>query len=556
MEEFSLDSEFVLTVQEVLKRPLFQNARVVIGNGGLNRRIRWVHILDTFNFTPLIHGEEMILTTGIGINSGVTPPVTFLEKLIKQNVACLCIEVGQYLDSVSEEMIELANRHNFPLILFPHTVRFVDITQDLHSLIINRHHKMLQELESMSREFHRLTLTSQGTLNVLKLLQRSTKAQVIFRPLKGRPSFIPSLQIEEQRNWLDNFIEHLDPLPEMNPDAPPYLWEYHQKPVIVKPLGALGQTWAYIILVYNQKPQEYDYLLLDSASLSIAQDLLRKRYIEERKLYKENLWIDDLLHNRLHTEQIKSLMDPDFTSINESNYRVCLIEIENLNDLHMNSLEDKEESILFHLSLILRSTFEKFSFYPLITQKNNRLVVIALDIQSKVPEKERVRQVFDSLQLISADEKMGNLKLLIGVGKSYVKLIDAHLSYQQAIQSLSLYSCCKKPLLYYEELGVFQLLLNLNDGKTLQSFIDNYLNPLIEHDQSKGSSLLRTLNIYLDNDASKQIAAKKLFIVRQTLYYRLEKISELLGVDFMSPENRLDLQVALRAYQLLNPDKL
>ncbi|MDF2937464.1 MAG: hypothetical protein K0Q90_2837, partial [Paenibacillaceae bacterium] len=45
-----------------------------------------------------------------------------------------------------------------------------------------------------------------------------------------------------------------------------------------------------------------------------------------------------------------------------------------------------------------------------------------------------------------------------------------------------------------------------------------------------------------------------LFIVRQSLYYRLEKLKELLGEDFMVPETRLAISVALRAYQMLHPD--
>ncbi|MFD1903471.1 hypothetical protein ACFSQ7_03925 [Paenibacillus rhizoplanae] len=57
----------------------------------------------------------------------------------------------------------------------------------------------------------------------------------------------------------------------------------------------MDQTWAYILMVCNHKPQEFDCLLLDSASLSIAQELLRTRYMEERKLFSENLWVEELV---------------------------------------------------------------------------------------------------------------------------------------------------------------------------------------------------------------------------------------------------------------------
>ncbi|GIM46947.1 PucR family transcriptional regulator [Collibacillus ludicampi] len=549
-------SEFIITIHDVLKRPLFRKARVIAGANGLHRRVRWVHILEISSFETLIHGEEMILSTGIGFRSDMTSPTSFLKKLIQQNVSCLCLEIGPYFDSVPEEMIEIANRHDFPLIIFPETVRFIDITQDIHSLIINRHHKMLQDLERISREFRRATLTTQGTSTILKLLHKNTNAQVIYVPIQGQPSFIPSMNVHEQNEFLDTINQYLTELP-LETNSSPYQREFKGNKLLLQPIGAMGQTWAFLVMMYKQEPQEYDTLVLDSASLSIAQDLLRKRYIEERKIYTENIWVDDLLHNRMKDEeQMKLLLGSSYKELNETTYRVCLIDIENRNEAELCITEDGQDSIRFHFSLMLRSTFEQFAFRPFITMKNNRFMVIALDLPAKRSMRERIRQVFETLQKLCADERMGHFELRAGIGQAYSRLKNAHLSYQEALRALSLYSCYQKPFLFYEELGVFQLLLSMNDGKTLQSFIQNYLGPLIEHDRTKGSELLRTLKVYLDHDGSKQLAAQKLFIVRQSLYYRLEKIKELLGEDFMSPDKRLALQVALRAYQLLYPEQL
>lgn len=142
-----MDWELVLTIRDALKRPLFAEAEVIGGKSGLSRAIRWVHVLESANFETLIHGEEMILTTGIGASVDLPSSLEFMQNLIDKNAACLCIELGTYFSTIPQEMIDLADRHDFPLIIFTRTVRFVDITLDLHSIIINRHHRMLQELE-------------------------------------------------------------------------------------------------------------------------------------------------------------------------------------------------------------------------------------------------------------------------------------------------------------------------------------------------------------------------------------------------------------------------
>ena len=67
--------------------------------------------------------------------------------------------------------------------------------------------------------------------------------------------------------------------------------------------------------------------------------------------------------------------------------------------------------------------------------------------------------------------------------------------------------------MFYDELGVFELLFHIADKGILESFIRAYLGPIIDHDSLKGSELLRTLKVYLDHDGSKQIAAQQLFIV-------------------------------------------
>lgn len=549
-----LNQDYQLTVEEVLGRPFFQQAYIAAGQEGLQRLVRWVHIIEVIQFEELLQGGEMILTTGAAFKSDTKLFMLYLEQLINNNVSCLCIEMGHYLSAIPQTWIDAAETCQLPLIIFPQAVRFIDITQDIHAHIINQHHKALQDLEKISREFHRMTLSSQGVSHVLGLLQSSTKAQVIYMPQDGQPKFVPQMGRRETTQWLEILNSQLERESTAGNTGSPVVFELDGQTVIVQPVGAMGKTWAHIILVLGRKPQEYEYLILDSASLSIAQDLLRKRYMEERKLYSQTLWVDDLLHLRIRDEeQIKVLIGQGFKQLNELPYHVILIEFEHRQIENQSMLDDGDgiESAGIHLSLAARSIFEQHTFHPLLTLKNNRLVVVAFDKTSKRPAKERLQQVFQSLQFLKAEEEM---ELTIGVGQSNRGFLQAHRSYQEALQAISLAPTLQGKVQFFDELGVFQLLFHIADKHILQSFVRTYLGPIIDYDQMKGSELLRTLKVYLDSDGSKQIAAQQLFIVRQSLYYRLEKIEELLGADYMLPEKRLALQVGIRAYQLLYPE--
>ena len=65
------------------------------------------------------------------------------------------------------------------------------------------------------------------------------------------------------------------------------------------------------------------------------------------------------------------------------------------------------------------------------------------------------------------------------------------------------------------------------------------------YDRKHNSNLIKTLNMYLQCNGLKRETAEKLFIVRQTLYHRLEKIEQIIGSDFMKYENRICLEIML-----------
>ncbi|UZM99948.1 PucR family transcriptional regulator ligand-binding domain-containing protein [Lysinibacillus sp. MHQ-1] len=69
---------------------------------------------------------------------------------MKKNCAALCIEYGSSIQAVPEAILAIANRHQFPIIVFHEAVPFVRITQDLHSQIINQQYLMVSTLESYS----------------------------------------------------------------------------------------------------------------------------------------------------------------------------------------------------------------------------------------------------------------------------------------------------------------------------------------------------------------------------------------------------------------------
>ncbi|RMG78361.1 MAG: PucR family transcriptional regulator, partial [Chloroflexi bacterium] len=98
-----------------------------------------------------------------------------------------------------------------------------------------------------------------------------------------------------------------------------------------------------------------------------------------------------------------------------------------------------------------------------------------------------------------------------------------------------------------------QLLLAMKDHnfEDLQRFYEQTIGPLAEHDDRKQGDLIRTLNGFFEANGNLAKAAQDLDVHRNTLVYRLERISELTDMDLNDADNRLMLHLALKIQRVL-----
>ncbi len=90
----------------------------------------------------------------------------------------------------------------------------------------------------------------------------------------------------------------------------------------------------------------------------------------------------------------------------------------------------------------------------------------------------------------------------------------------------------------------------LHDLAGLRAFVEETLGPLIDRERNGGLPLRATLEALLSHDGLTA-AARAIGVHRHTLLYRMERISDLVG-SWNSPEDRLRLELALRASRLLD----
>ncbi|WP_445487791.1 PucR family transcriptional regulator [Niallia sp. 03133] len=533
--------EIEITVSEVLKRNPFNKAKIAAGKNGLNRKIKWSHILEVKEIELFVNGGELILTTGINLQRDAKKQFEYVKKLIDLNTACLCIELGSSIKSIPSDVLVLAEENNYPIIIFEETVKFVEITQDLHTLIINRHHQLITDLDRLSTEFNKLSLQSNGILKILQELHHYFQHPSFFIGNEEEPYYYPSDQ-KESEYIIRTYLEEKN----FDPGEKGYISIQHQTFIMV-PVRVFEQIWGYIFLKAGEfLTRDFYLLVLDRAAIAISQILLRYRTLEERKQNIEEELVRTLLSGKtVEEEQYRSLFPIHYPQTS------CRIICWSRNKI-MHAGRSHWNEAKIQISMLLRSLFQKSGFHPIISVRPHEIISIVFipPIFSKEVEQSKWEQLANSFFKI--DSAYFPSHLFFGISSIFTEISSSKKGYEEAMSVLSLK---QKKLIsshFFDEIGIYRLLLPLQKSGELKNYISSYLEKIIAHDSKHDSQLLKTLAVYLQCNGSKKESAERLYVVRQTLYHRIEKLESLLGKDFMEPANRLAIETAIQAYNLEN----
>lgn len=158
-----------------LKRLLLEskrdyNIKLIAGEKGLDNIVRWVHIVEDNEVSNFLHGNELVLTTGIGISSKKNFDFVEMARMLSQkNAAGWVLNVGPYIKEISDLLKLFCNVAGLPLFIVPWEQRLIDITYDFTYLIIENDDRE----ESIDKAFKSIIDSKGVTIDAKNILQKS-----------------------------------------------------------------------------------------------------------------------------------------------------------------------------------------------------------------------------------------------------------------------------------------------------------------------------------------------------------------------------------------------
>jgi PucR family transcriptional regulator, purine catabolism regulatory protein len=497
---------------------------------------------------PDIYGGELALVS-MDVLKSYNSRMTLAE--VVQSLAQVGVTAVASADEMTDTTISVANACHVSLLSLPDDTSLTKIERAVNTLIVNHTAQLTQRAMEIQRQLTRLAAENRDLNSLLQIVARATAKPVVVHDdagvlmaqvypnvsrrnnsTGGGRALLQSLPYGAFQNWLDK-------------DAPD-----SEGAIVTSPLGYTTvlkvekRVAGYLSLVDKQEPlDDFDRMVLtygaDVAAIEMAKSRAIAFAVEQARGDWVQMWLsgtpadDDLLSTRAQ----QAGFDPS------TSYMVAVFRA---------ATKSGAPLPLESLISLVRDDMLRRQIYGAVGQYVDVIVAIypIENATQTVRVRRLVEEVRDQLTTRSPSGLVG-----AGISRPVTGLSALRESYREAKDAVSIANELgdKEDTTFYGDLKLFQLLLALKERNLdhLRRFYHDTLGLLVEHDERKQGDLIRTLNGFFEANGNLAKAAQDLDVHRNTLVYRLERISELTEMNLDDADNRLILHLALKIQRVL-----
>lgn len=167
-----------LCCRDLFKFKYFSKAKLLAGDGGLNRQISWPYARMTESISQWLYGGELLFVTYNGVEDNENL-LSLLEECIYKKLSGIVLLIDdKYIDKIEMEVINRANEEKLPLFVMPWDVKLIDIIQEIFL-------EMEQKREESKNAKHFL----EALLFSQKQVHQDIQALAEFYNIKIRPFY-------------------------------------------------------------------------------------------------------------------------------------------------------------------------------------------------------------------------------------------------------------------------------------------------------------------------------------------------------------------------------
>jgi purine catabolism regulator len=531
-----------VNVREALGVESLKSAQLVAGAEGLEREVRWAHVIDMPDPAPWVRPGQLLLTTGFAWPTGEREQRKQIESLTQAGLAAMALAVPRYLQHFTQAAKEEADRRGLPLLEIPFEIPFAQITEELHRAILAQQYRVIERSEEIHRELTLAATRGSNMQELARTLGELIGRAVTFEDPNGRllayhevgshgdavrratlhdqQSPAPMIEAMERRGLFAQIRTSAGPV---RIPAMPEIGLVSARVVCPIRIGAelVGLVW---IIEGESTLSELDNRAAEHAALVAALYIAHQRELasmETRLGYASFLSLLEAEGDDAQAVERARLLgfDPD------GRHRIGIAVIPEPLPLSREAFLRRER-----VAGALRNRLAAAGTRPLLTAQLNHVAFL-------LP---------DGVDQASIAQGISDDGVTLVIGRSYAGTGGVRRSYREARSLLNYASSAR--VRTFEEALVPRVLMG--DPGAREAFIEDLFGQL--RARKGGETLKRALLALAASGFNFKETAQTLGIHPNTLRYRLSRAVETTRLDLEDPDVRFRLQLAVRLLEFLD----
>ncbi len=549
-----------ITIKEMMNLDVMKNCKMVAGFKSITNTVTRVNIMadpDVFDWVE--EGEFLLTTAYFFEKENVQAQKELIRKACEKKLAGIGIKIIPYLDALPDEVLEYAEELNLPIIDIHYSIPLSEIMMAVLKEIFNKQALLLEKTEEIHRRFVEIILEGQGIEEVMEAIYENV----------GNP-IVLNLKLSNQVFPYFNDLEN-DLAQEILKDAESFYessdCKYEQKKLyedkilikdkfitrVVMPIVLKNHVYGHIFAwSLNTSLGSFELSIIELASTTIALIVLQELSVKEVEIRYRSEFFEDLISTDIKRKK-KVLERAHFFNLNPEDYYVVevmsfklKVEDENEDGNYFEDLKDYANNIV----KIAEEIMEYLDLRGIVSAKFNGVqILLGLDKVTRIDEriKEFNQRFYNTLK-----ERFRNMEIRIGVGRVYKGLAKANKSFSDALKTIRIgKALTDKEIITFNELGIFKILCQDFLVEELEDFYKTTLKPLVDYDEKRSTELVKTLEAYFTCNGNLTKMSENLYTHYNTVLYRINRIKEITGLNLDDPNDRLNLEIALKIRELL-----
>jgi purine catabolism regulator len=484
----------------------------------------------------VIAGPEVTPQTGDCLLCGALPSARQLAEWAERGVAGVAVLTEKPIPADAP----------LPVIGLPAGASLRDVQQSALQLIVNRQSYLVERGTRVYQTLAHHSLEGAGLEGLARAMHELTGKTVVVQDKRLRP-----LAVAVAPNLTDGWSPILDALGSWH-QMPEGLRDRRQAAALagwrdqslpggftrlVCPIVAKGMARGYLSIVGGADGLDaLDQLVVEHGSAACALEMAKAKAVSDAEKRSRGDFVDAILTGAVSLDELTrwaSRMGYDVEPPHAA--------------LVWRWAEEANAPSLRRLETIVNQSISKQGVSALARPRDPEIVIFCAVSEGGRPD--AALALAETIRKAAADE-YPKQALWGGVGRPATELADWKDSYREASQAFSMAARLRETqALYFGDLSVYRLLYRLEGDPELEEFCREALGPLLDY--GGGGDLLETLEAFCDRLGNLSQTAEKLFIHRNSLLYRMERIQQIAGIDMNNPDTRLAVHLALKVRKML-----